>query len=313
MPVEERTTHTRISIDNVLFATDFTVTAQAALPYALAICRHHGSTLHAVHVIPEIFQFVRGETPAPDALESGHEALRRTATERMMNLSPGLENVPHHVYICRGDVWSVVSHIIGKEHIDLVVLGTHGRSGVGKLMLGSVAEEILRQAPCPVLTVGREASRGLKQEFEPNGQVLAPEEVDFQEILWATSLPPESTNVADLAVSLAQEFQARLGVLHVMPERERGRTIPAEWALRELEKLVPGESKLWSEPGLIIKFGPPAECILLAAAERKADLIVLGVRSAGPHLRAATHLSSAIAHRVIAEAGCPVLTMRNSD
>jgi nucleotide-binding universal stress UspA family protein len=309
MPVEEQTTHTRISIDNVLFATDFTVTAQSALPYALAICRHYGSTLHAVHVLPEINPFVPAETLAPEALKSGYESARRNATERMMHLSPGLENIPHHIYICRGDIWSVLSHIIGKEHIDLVVLGTHGRDGVGKLMLGSVAEEILRQAPCPVLTVGPRGWGGLKQEFEPNGKDFAPEEVDLHEIVCATSLPPESTNVSGLAFSLAQEFQARLGLLHVIPERERGRTMPTEWALRELGKLIPKESKLWCEPGLIIEFGPTAECILLTAAERKADLIVLGVRSAGPHLGAATHLSGAIAHRVIARARCPVLTI----
>jgi len=313
MPVVEKTIRARISIDNVLFATDFTAASQTALPYALAICRHYESTLHAVHVIAEINPFVGGDTRAFGALESGYESTRRDATERIMHLSPGLDNIPHHIYVCRGAIWSVLSHIIGKEHIDLVVLGTHGRSGIEKLMLGSAAEQILRQASCPVLTVRPRTWGGLKQEFEPNGKDLAPAEVDFHEILCATSLPAESKNAAGLAVSFAQEFQARLGLLHVIPERERGRTAPTEWALRELEKLIPDEAKLWSKPGLIIKFGLPAECILSTAAERNADLIVLGVRSAGPHPGAATRWSNAIAHRVIRQARCPVLTIRNSD
>lgn len=81
--------------------------------------------------------------------------------------------------------------------------------------------------------------------------------------------------------------------------------------LEQMERLVPKEATASCSPGMIIKFGSPAECILEAAAERNADLIVLGVRSAGPHLAAATHFTRAIAHQIVAQACCPVLTIHH--
>ncbi|HEX6895850.1 MAG TPA: universal stress protein [Bryobacteraceae bacterium] len=302
-------TSTRVSLKNVLFATDFSPVAQAALPYALAICRHYESTLHAAHAIPEVNILVRAETVAPDILDSGYETIRRDAMERMMFLSPALEGIVHRTYVRQGSVWSVLSEIIAKEHIDLVVLGTHGRTGVGRLLMGSVAEEILHQAPCPVLTISPRACGGLKQEFLPDGKDLAPEEIEFREIVFATDFSPESVAAADFAISLAEEFQARLSLLHVIEEHDRDQPAPTEWALERLERLIPSDAALWCKPSMVIKFGSPPECILKAAAERNADLIVLGVRRTA-HLGIETHLTRGTTHNVVAHACCPVLTIR---
>ena len=309
MLVVERATSTRVSLKNILFATDFSSVAEGALAYALAICRHYGSMLHAVHAIPEVNILVKAETVFPDILDSGYETVRRDAIERLKRLSPALENIPHHIYVRRGNVWDVVFEILTKEHIDLVVLGTHGRTGLGKLLMGSVAEEILRQARCPVLTIGPRASGGLKQEFELDGKDLAPQEIEFREIIFATDFSPESVAAAKFAISLAEEFQARLGLLHVIEERDRDQPSPTEWALEKLERLVPEDAALWCKPAIIIKFGSPAECILKSAAERNADLVVLGVRPAA-HLGIETHLTGGTTHKVVAHACCPVLTVR---
>jgi len=309
MFVVEPGTNTRVSLKNVLFATDFSSVAEGALAYALAICRHYGSMLHATHAIPEVSILVKAETVAPDILDSGYETIRRDAIDRMMHLSPALENIPHHIYVRRGNVWNVLSEIITKEHVDLVVLGTHGRTGLGKLLMGSVAEEILHQAPCPVLTIGPRACGGLRQEFQPDGKELAPEEIEFREIIFATDFSPESVAAARFAISLAEEFQARLGLLHVIEEHDRDQPSPTEWALERLERLVPEDAALRCKPAIVIKFGSPAECILKAAAERNADLIVLGVRPAA-HLGIAAHLTRGTTHKVVAHACCPVLTVR---
>ena len=84
---------------------------------------------------------------------------------------------------------------------------------------------------------------------------------------------------------------------------------PIDIALQRLEKLVPEEANLWCSPKPSVQLGPPADCILQEAPDCKTDLIVLGVRSAAGHLGAATHLPWATAHRVIAQAHCPVLTI----
>ena len=90
----------------------------------------------------------------PVTIDSIHEAARADAHQRMETLASHLKTVPHHTYVREGEVWESLSEIIQTHEIDLLVVGTHGRTGVEKLVLGSKAEEILRQATCPVLTVG---------------------------------------------------------------------------------------------------------------------------------------------------------------
>ena len=307
MPLAEQQTSTRISLKNVLFATDFSIFAQSALPYAIAISRHYGSTLHAVHVIPDFNILVHPQAVDPITFECAYEGEKRTALEQMRALVPGLRSIDHHTYIRHGDAWNALSEIISQQHIDLLVLGTHGRSGLGKLIMGSVAEELVRQAPCPVLTVGPKASGLVKEAFDQVVQDIQPAEIELKQIVFAVDFNPESMAAARFAISFAEEFQARLGLVYVIPQDF---PTPSRLILQRLEQLVPAEVAIWCRPENIVKFGTPAEQILQCASERSADLIVLGVRSADGHLGTATHFPWSTAHKVIATANCPVLTIR---
>src|ERR1700674_6046926 len=82
-------------------------------------------------------------------------AAERQTKEHAQRLNEQLKGVEHQVVIGEGNIWEVISKLVKQKEIDLIVLGTRGRTGLGKALLGSVAEQILRQAPCPVLTVGR--------------------------------------------------------------------------------------------------------------------------------------------------------------
>jgi nucleotide-binding universal stress UspA family protein len=110
-------------------------------------------------------------------------------------------------------LWSNLAKAIQEKKIDLIVMGTRGRSGVGKFLLGSSAEEVFRQAPCPVLTVG------------PHSPAKAPHE--FTRIVFATDFSPESVAALPYAVSLAQECQAHLTLLHVVAEPKGGEPVHA--------------------------------------------------------------------------------------
>jgi nucleotide-binding universal stress UspA family protein len=182
------------------------------------------------------------------------------------------------------------------------VLGTRGRSGAAKFFLGSRAEEILREVPCAVLTVG------------PHSHLGPPRGGEFTEILYATDFSPASAGAANYAISLAQEFQAHLTLLHVILEDNSGDLVHATElvgsAERLLRKLVPPEAEMWCEPRFAVEHGPAAEKILEIGNERKADLIVLGVRRPSGFPGAATHLPMATAHKVVTYATCPVLTAR---
>ena len=154
MKTLEVTSHAGISLKNILFATDFSEASQAALPYAAAIARRYDSQLHVAHIMSPASYIIPSLPGDPVTLDSIHEAARADARQRMEAVASHLKTVPHHTYVREGDVWESLADLIQTHEIDLLVVGTHGRTGVQKLILGSKAEEILRLVPCPVLTVG---------------------------------------------------------------------------------------------------------------------------------------------------------------
>jgi nucleotide-binding universal stress UspA family protein len=303
---------TIVSIKDILFATDFSEVSEAALPYVTALSLRYGSTVHLAHVLPEA-TFVRPSPIDPALFGSIYEQAHSGAQEKMQRLSDRLRGFPHQTYVRHGKVYDVLSEIIREQEIDLLVVGTHGRTGLGKLVIGSVAEGIFRQAPCPVLTVGPRAAAAERVVETRHDHELPPAQIKFQQILYATDFKPDSAQTVSYAISLAREFQARLTLLHVIEDygdHLHERPGPIDLALRKLEGLVPDEAGLRYRPEMLAEFGVPAELILQTAAENNSDLIILGVRAAASHLAAATHLTGATAHKVVVGASCPVLTVR---
>lgn len=310
MKLLEEKLNTAVSLQNILFATDFSEASEAALPFVAAMSLRYGGMVHIAHVLPE-FNLVRPSAIDPVIIGSIYEDANSDTQEKIQQLSLRLEGFPHHTYIRHGKVGKALSDIIRKQKIDLLVAGTHGRTGVGKLVMGSVAEEIFRTATCPVLTVGPKVPRLTKtRPRRRNGDVEAVS-VEFRRILYATDFTPHSLAAASYAFSLAREFRSALILLHVIEEYsgypdERPGSIDA--ALRKLEELQPEDSGLRRAPTPMVEFGSPADRILQTATEQDADLIVLGVRPR--RLEVAIHLPWATAHHVVARANCPVLTVR---
>lgn len=272
----------RIALKNILFATDFSNAADAALPYAIETARVYGSKVYAVHVRSR-----KGEWDKP------HE-------KAVEHLNVRLKDVSHEVVVEDGDIRGALLKVIAEKEIDLVVVGTHGRTGLGRVLVGSVAEAIFREAPCPVLTVGPRLSADPKWTLK------------IKEILYATDMTPESAAAARYAISLAQENQARLTILNVLAEPKAGELVDPERytasTLRQLQELVPPGAEVWCQPNCVIEQGHAAEKILDVAGRYYADMIVLGIRKHG--IGVATHLSRPTAHRVVAGAACPVLSVR---
>ena len=290
---------TRIILKNLAYLTDFSAASQSALPFAVAIAEKFGCKIYALHVItPAMYAFTA------DLASDGLAALEECAARDMGLLAKQFGPLPNQTVIQRGiDVWMSLQQAIQDQGIDLVVLGTRGRAGAAKLVLGSVAEEIFRRSPVPVLTIGPKVSH------------RAHEDAGFHRILFATDFTPESAAAFPYAISFAEENQASLTLLHVLPELandQKHEDDVSQTALSNLSGLVPAEAQAWCQPEFVLSYGKPAERILEIADERKAELIVLGVRGHGGRLGSATHLETAIAHRVVARAHCPVLTVRGS-
>jgi len=291
-------TRTRIGLKKILFATDFSPAAEAALPYAIGLADRYGATVHGVHVrFPATYPVV-GPEAMPQILEAAEEQAKLEAQQ----LHSMLAGVPHEVSVGEGDVWPMLNEIAGEQKADLIVVGTHGRTGFTRVLLGSVAEEIFRKASCPVLTVGPLASGDTDRHLE------------MKEILYATDFSQESLAALPFAVSMAQEHQARLTLVHVVGRAKVGELVHgeqyAESTLRQLRKLVPADAEPWCEPNFRVVHGPEAEKIIEVANALGADMIVLGVRGTQGGTGAATHLLQSIAHRVVTQARCPVLTVR---
>jgi nucleotide-binding universal stress UspA family protein len=212
------------------------------------------------------------------------------------------------VALREGDAAGEVLREATARQADLVVLGTHGRGGFQHLVLGSVAEKVLRRCACPVLTVPARAAE-------------APLRVPFARLLCALDFSPASLEALRYALALAQEANAELLLLHVieeLPEAEPSVYSPLfdvpgyrralESAARaRLRALVPDEARAWCRPSELVGHGKAWREVLHVAREQQADLIAMGVQGRGALDLA---LFGSTAHHVIRGGACPVLTLR---
>jgi nucleotide-binding universal stress UspA family protein len=287
----------RISISKIMVTTDFSEVSDRALDYAIALARRYDARIYLAHVItPDPFQFAE-----PQLAQATYEKVRQAAEEGITDIliSGKLRGVPHEVLMEEGNVWPCLEALIVKNEIDLVVVGTHGRGKVQKLLIGSVAEEIFRKADCAVLTVGPAVKKSDKEEVELN------------HILFATDFGPGAEKAADYAFSLAQEHDATLTLLHVIESAaaytEESVARQREINVVRMKQLMPPGSENWCKPEFRATFGAAVEEILIAASESKADLIVMGAKA---RKSLAGHAPLTIAYNVVTKATCPVLTVR---
>jgi nucleotide-binding universal stress UspA family protein len=295
-------TKAAVKVKNILYLTDFSEPSEAALPFATTLGRGYGAKVHALHVLlPVAYTYT---TPGLTTLAI--EAEEENAQVEMQRVESQLAGLAHRTLVERGiEVWLSAQREVEDDDVDLIVLGTHGRTGADKLLLGSVAEEIFRRSPVPVLTIGP----GVRSSVHTGGR--------FRRVLFATDFTPESLAGAPYAVTFAQENQARLLLLLVMRTPgsanegdKRLFDMTVAEAMHRLYEIVPKDARLDLPPEVAVEYGEPADRIVEFAKQRGADLIVMGVRSAAGRIGAATHLERAIAHKVVAHAPCPVLTVR---
>ena len=292
------TMRTQVIFRNILFATDFSHAAAHAIPYVKAIAKHYDADLVTLHVRPPV---VNPMTP-PTSWSSYIEVAAAEDEEHRQEVLNTFAGIRTQVLIEEGDLQACLDAAIEKNNTDLVVIGTRGRTGVGKLLLGSVAEEIFRTVSCPVLTVG------------PHSGSFHEHSGELREILYATDLTPESRAAAPYALSLAEEFQSRLILMHVIPEEQPDDLVSDVNVKAGLQKLlrevVPPEASC--KPEYVVECGDPADMILEFADVKQMDLIVLGVRPEKGAPGAETHhLPAAIAYKIVSRAECPVLTVRH--
>jgi nucleotide-binding universal stress UspA family protein len=298
-----------IEIKRILCPIDFSEFSQRAVDHAVAIARWYGATVTLL--------YVRALVPIAPAVPEMLPAMALTPEDRdelsaaMTRFIPADAAVTIERDVVEGHAATeIVAHATALPS-DLIVLGTHGRSGFERLLLGSVTERVLRKAPCPVLSVPRPVDDA------------TPVTPQFKRILCAVDFSDCSMRALDYAVSLAQEADACLTVLHVfdlegaMSEHWREKLTPPSLR-KELETLeqerrerlaraLPEGVSTYCDVETVMTGGTPYREILRLAGEKQSELIVMGVH--GRHAADLLFFGSTTNH-VVRQAPCPVLTIR---
>jgi nucleotide-binding universal stress UspA family protein len=189
------------------------------------------------------------------------------------------------------------------QEVDLIVMGTHGRRGFDRLMLGSVTERVLRKASCPVLTVNNPLHDFIDSEKKPGP-------IHLSRILFCTDFSENSQRALDYAISLAAEYAAELTLLHVLEDSPDAANVQQAIAraTEQLDKLIPREAHSASgvKTRTIVRIGKAYQQIIQLALEAQTDLAIMAVRGRGA-LDLAVFGSTT--HRVIQFGPCPVLVV----
>ena len=295
---------------HILCPVDLSATSARALGYALALARRHSSRLTVLHV--HQMMILPLETVGPYAGPTLPAVL--SETERAQLDAALTQFVADHaapdVPVTRAlvedvNVPAAILSRVDAAGADLVVIGTEGRSGFQRLMLGSVAERVLRKATCPVLTV------------PPHAPAALPSPDSFREVLCAIDFSASSAAALQWAAAWVAKAGARVTALHVveMPPEAADPPFIEYTALRDrltrdaqqsMEHAIPGSIRQASRVEEQVTVGRPAVEILRLAEARSADLIVMGVRG-----RSAIDLAffGSTTHQVVRRAACPVLAV----
>ena len=286
-----------VDLKRVLVATDFSAASEKALRHAIAIAQSYGAKFYLAHVVSALGFKLAGGDAAAMAAESAKRDLLQL--EGRLAQAGALTGIEHETVVSEGNVWEQLELVIEQEHVDLIVIGTHGRTGLRKIFMGSVAEDIFRHASCPVLTVG------------PCAASDPPPHAALQHILYPTDFSQESTEAVPFAVSLAKQHGAKLTLLHVVEQFEGEAVADGTRLVSALDgrlKELLADEAATGNAEFKIETGPIDETILGIAADQGADLIVLGLRSPDTFL---DHLSWLHAYKIVCAACCPVLTIRS--
>ena len=136
----------------ILFPTDFSPASEEALRWATSLCRDTGATMLIVHAEEPPMAYGGGEMYYGMSDDTNRDELRKSLAQVVP-----LDTVPFDHMLLLGDPAKAIAGIAEREHVDLIVMGTHGRTGITRLLMGSVAESVVRQAKCPVLTIKQPA------------------------------------------------------------------------------------------------------------------------------------------------------------
>lgn len=285
-----------LNLKTIVCATDLSPTSHNAGLYAARIAAYFSARLLLTHA------FTLEQAALEVEVGDRQISQQRISLTHLLSKEAallGTDAIPAIPTLLEGAPEYVVPGLADMNQPSMIVLGTHGRGRIGRGIIGSTAEKVLRSSCWPVLTVG------------PHVQSLASQVSPFRKLLFATDLTVAAANAATYALMLAEQFGAKIDVLNVIPEAEmehpdRLADLQAHF-FKALDALVPQCAKEFCDPRSFVAVGGAHDQILEHIRERSIDLLVLGIRRTS-HIHMEMRTSGAF--RIIVDAECPVLTIR---
>jgi len=297
----------RVTVQRILCATDLSDTSGRAIAYGISLAREFQALLIVCHCV---------DLPAPsmygEAYLAPEEQLNRNidhANRRIAELMEGYV-VKWEPLVLIGHAADEINRVARERSVDITITATQARRGLKRLLLGSVTERLMRTLPSPLLVI---------PAAERHSGTASDDALRFEKILVGCDFSPDADLAFQNALSMAQEFQAELHLVHIIEtplytetlkpvfaHRPASPVVIREFLQSKLDGLVPEEARHWCQPITVLDEGQPYAQLLRYADEHAIDLIVLGVRG---HGLIGTLFVGSTTDRVIRRAGCPVLSV----
>jgi nucleotide-binding universal stress UspA family protein len=291
----------------ILCATDFSDFSNHTIRYGVALAKEFAAKLLVCHVIDLSSVAIYGEFQLDPIGQQNR--IMTDATEQLEDLI-GIQPVEWEPLITVGKPADEISRAVEEQDIDLVITATRGRSGLKRLLLGSVTERLMRILTCPLLVV-----HGREHEF---GSAAA-QKIKLAKILVGCDFSADSSLAFEHGLSLAQEFQSELHLAHVIEPPVQPNLFKAETPLagdiqvdyhnllmQKLRDMVPEDAANWCKPQTRVLEGQPYEELVNYSESNDIDMIVLGVRG---HRLVKSLLLGSTTDRVVRKSPCPVLSV----
>lgn len=299
-----------VEFTHILCPTDLSESSVRPLTYAAALTRWYKAQLTVLHVVPTFEPMLLRSAGLDDSVQWVTPVSREEILTELRRIveTAGAGSIHATLAAEAGDPARTIVDQVVAIPADLVVMGTHGRSGFERFMIGSIAEKVLRKAPCPVLMV------------PPSVTATLPAEVRFKHILCPMDFSPSGLLAFGFALDLARQADGSVTVLHVVewlaeeePRAHAHFNVPeyrrhlAEEARERMQALAAEELSTWSAIENVVVLGRAHREILRIADDTAADLIVMGAQGRGGLGLA---LFGSTTQQVVRAARCPVLTVR---
>jgi nucleotide-binding universal stress UspA family protein len=298
----------RIQLKNILCTTDFSDFSNYAVPYAIRLAKEYNARLYVCHVVD--ITPIAGYDEAVVNWVDQQKAVSEYAQEQLNQLV-GKQPLDVEQVVVVGHPVNEITRLAEDKQIDLAVAATHGRSGLKRVILGSVTERLIQTLPCPLMSI-RSPEKGL--------DVPSDQELRMNKILVGCDFSADSLLAFQYALSLAQEFESELHLVHVIEppvykqlfKKDIKPSEDLRDSIREplddmLNKMIPEDARHWCRHKTALLAGQPHEELTQYALVNDMDLIVLGIRG---HRLVETLLVGSTTDRVIRQSECPVLSVR---